>query len=335
MRQNDKRSERDATDRGRDGMRVMESFSTDMLVEGTRALAWNEIYSSQLAVTDYVPQKGDFSAGLKLGGLGQLGLARLVSGPCSIRRTDDHIGGARLYSFLIQMRGRGQLIQGSNEAVLESGDVTLCDNGVPHCYRLDGEGEMLLVRVPHDLIHDYLPYPEMLCGRRLPARGSLAPIAAGLACSLWREVEKGFASAHADSVAHQLLDLFTTSYSLAYGQEMSGPFDDAALHSEAIAYIEENICHPLLNARRTAMAIGLTTGELFSMFLKRNDSFGRLVSRRRLDRAARHLRNPRWRGSTISQVAYSVGYASVPLFSRCFHARFGITPGDYRRMEMN
>jgi len=313
----------------------MESFSTETIGTGSRALAWNEIYSARLAMTDYVPQGGDFSAGLKLGGLGQLGMARLVSGPCSIRRSDEHIGGARLYSFIVQMSGRGQLVQGSNEAVLNSGDVTLCDNGVPHCYSLDGEGEMLLVRVPGDLIHDYLPYPQILCGRRLPAREGLAPIAAGLACSLWRDVERGFTSAHADAVAHQLLDLFTTSYSLAYGEELSGPFQDATLHARATAYIEENIRDSQLNARRVAMAVDLPTGELLAMFIRRSDSFGSFVSRRRLDRAARQLRNPRWRGSTVSEVAYSVGYNSVPLFTRCFHARFGLSPGDYRKADLN
>jgi AraC-like DNA-binding protein len=317
----------------------MESFTTDKLRSGARTQAWNEIYSSQLSTTDFIPRDGDFAAGLKLGGLGQLGLARLVTGPCMIRRTDDHIGdrggGARLYSFLIQLNGKGRFLQGDNEAILHQGDVTLCDNGVPHCYSLGGDAEMMLVRVPGELIHDYLPYPDTLTGRRLPAREGLASTAAGMACSLWKRIEQGFDSAHADSVAHQLLDLFTTSYSLAYGEEMSGPFYDAGLHAKVVSYIEEHIRDPRLNARRAATAAGITTSELLAMFLRRQDSFGGYVARRRLDQAARQLRNPRWRGSTISEIAYDMGYTSVPLFTRSFHARFGVSPGDYRRTDMN
>jgi AraC-like DNA-binding protein len=30
-----------------------------------------------------------------------------------------------------------------------------------------------------------------------------------------------------------------------------------------------------------------------------------------------------------------MGYTSVPLFTRSFHARFGVSPGDYRRTDMN
>jgi len=58
----------------------MESFSTDSLVKGGRMQAWNEIYSSRLSKTDFTPQdNADFSAGLKLGGLGQIGMARLIT----------------------------------------------------------------------------------------------------------------------------------------------------------------------------------------------------------------------------------------------------------------
>jgi AraC-like DNA-binding protein len=313
----------------------MESFSTETIRRGSRALAWNEIYSARLAETEYVPRELDFSAGLKLGGLGQLGLARLVSGPCSIRRTVDHIGGPRRYSFLIQLSGQGRLAQGGRDATLLSGDVTLCDNGVPHCYDLDGAGEMLLVRVPGELIVDYLPHPDRLCGRRLPSGAGIAPIAAGLACSLWRAVERGFSADHADSLAHQLLDLFTASYSLVYGQEMSGPFADAAHHARAVAFIEENLRDPGLNARKVAVATAIGTGELLAMFMRRGDSFGGFLARRRLDRAALQLRNPRWRGSTVSEIAYGLGYTSVPLFTRSFHSRFGLSPGDYRRAPQN
>lgn len=316
----------------------MESFSTDTLRFGTRTRAWNDIYSSRLSMTDFIPQKGNFAAGLKVGELGKIGLARLVSGPCTIRRTVDHIedNRARFFSFLIQLNGEGHYVQDRAEAVLKRGDVTLCDNGVPHSYSLGGgDAEMMLVRVPDALIHDYFPYPDALCGRRLPAREGLASTAAGMACSLWRRVEQGFESAHADSIAHQLLDLFTTSYSLAYGAEMSGPYLDAALHARIASFIEENIRDPRLNPRRVAMATGVSTSELLGLFIRRGDSFGGYISRRRLDQAARQLRNPRWRGSTISEIAYGLGYTSVPLFTRNFHGRFGVSPGDYRRADLN
>jgi len=315
----------------------MESFTTETLLQGKRAQAWNEIYSTRLSATDFIPQNVDFSAGLKVGGLGQIGLARLVTGPCTIRRTDDHISGStpRLYSFLIQLNGRGHFLQGRNEAVLRQGDFTMCDNAVPHFFSLDDNAEMLLVRVPDDVINDYLPYPELLCGRRLPAAEGLTPTAGVLACSLWQRLERGFSSAHEDSVAHQLLDIISTSYSVVFGPEISGPYLDASMHERAISYIEDHIRDGDLNARGVADALGILPGELMGLFSRRGDSARAYILRRRLELAARQLRSPRWRGSTVAEIAYGLGFTSLPLFTRAYRRRFGMSPGDYRKAQFN
>ncbi|MBB5984308.1 helix-turn-helix domain-containing protein [Sphingobium lignivorans] len=315
----------------------MESFSTEALVCRGRAQAWNEIYSTRLSATDFIPQHGNFSAGLKLGGLGQISLARLVTGPCTIRRTDDHISGStpRVYSFLIQLAGRGLFHQGLNEAMLRAGDFTMCDNAVPHFFNLDDDAEMLLVRVPGDVINDYLPHPELLCGRRLPAREGLTPTAALMACGLWKQLERGFRSAHDDSIAHQLLDMISTSYSVAFGSELNGPDLDAVYQERVLNFIEDHIRDPGLNAQLVAGAIGIDAGELAAMFSRRGDSLRAYILRRRLELAARQLRNPRWRGSTVAQIAYGLGFTSLPLFTRAYRRRFGVSPGDYRKAQFN
>lgn len=315
----------------------MERFSTETLVEAARAQAWNEIYSSRLAATDFIPRKGDFSADLTLGDLGGIGLARLVTGPCTIRRTDDHIaaGMRRVYSFLIQLKGKGQFLQGENEAVLQRGDFTMCDSAVPHFYNLDDDAETLLVRVPADMIGDYLPYPDLLCGRRLPAQDGLTPTAAVMACSLWQQLERGFTSAHADSIAHQLLDMISTSYKLVFGPQINGPFADAVQHERATGFIEDHIRDPHLTQQMIAEALGLSGRDLLAMFSRRGDSLRGYILRRRLERAARQLRSPRWRGSTVAEIAYGLGFTSLPLFTRAYRRRFGLSPGDYRKAQFN
>ena len=46
----------------------------------------------------------------------------------------------------------------------------------------------------------------------------------------------------------------------------------------------------------------------------------------RLKEACRHLRSGR---VNVSQVAYELGYSSLPAFSRQFHRMLGITPREY------
>src|SRR5262249_17520501 len=104
----------------------MESVSTDTLERAGRAAAWSEMYSGLLAAADFIPADDDFSAGLALGRIGRLGLARLATGRCTIERTAAHIDARspRLYSFVVQAHGRGTFSQSGAKVVLDPGDFT-------------------------------------------------------------------------------------------------------------------------------------------------------------------------------------------------------------------
>lgn len=315
----------------------MESFSTNVLVHAGRAKAWNEIYSNRLSATEFCPQTVDFKAGLTLGGLGHIGLARLVTGPCTIQRTDDHIrsSGPHLYSFLIQLKGRGRFVQGEEEAGLDCGDFTLCDSAVPHFFSLDDEAEMMLVRVPADVIADYLPAPALLCGRRLPAREGLTPTALRMTCSLWKQLEQGLPAVHGESVAHQLMDLIAMSYSLVFGGRQDGSSCDTDLYEQAIRLIEDEIRNPDLSPSMLATELGVSSSDLATAFSRRGDRLHSCISLRRLDHVARRLRSPVWRNSMISEIAYGMGFSSLPLFTRAYTRRYGMSPGEYRRAQPN
>src|SRR5262245_60504469 len=102
----------------------METLSTDRLDRAGRAAAWSEMYSGLLAAADFIPEDDDFTAGLALGRLGRLGLARLATGRCTIRRTAEHIDARspQLYSVVVQTRGRGTFVQGGAKVLLDTGD---------------------------------------------------------------------------------------------------------------------------------------------------------------------------------------------------------------------
>src|SRR3569623_142283 len=116
----------------------MESFSTEALRSAGKAEAWNRIYSGQLAAADFIPSEKNFSAGLALSHVGQLGLARLATGRCTIRRTAAHIDRSlpQLYSIIVQARGRDIFTQGGNRVLLNSGDFALCAHAAPHSRKI-------------------------------------------------------------------------------------------------------------------------------------------------------------------------------------------------------
>jgi len=316
----------------------MESYSTETLFDAGRVVAWNNIYSSRLAVTDFIPQRGDFTAGLQLGHLGDVGLARLVTGRCTIRRTAKHIDQQcpQIYSFIIQARGNGLFAQGDHETVLHAGDFTLCGSAAPHYCAVGDGAEILLVRVPVDLILDYLPHPELLCGRRLPARAGLTPTASTMAYSLWGHIERGFSSlCYEEPIAHQLLELIAISYSMVFGGILDGPSCDSALFRQIREFIEDHLRDRKLSAGSIASALGISPSDIREMFAARNDTLRSFIHRRRLEEIARRIRDPKWRGATVSEIAYGWGFNSAAHFTRSFRARFGVSPVQYRTESIN
>ena len=310
----------------------MERVSTDALRSAGKAQAWNELYSGMLAAADFIPYEDNFSAGIQMSQVGPVGLARLATGRCAIRRTAAHIDSStpKLYSFIIQANGRGLFVQGGNRVVLNRGDFALCDHTAPHSRVLEEGAEMLLIRVPAEMIAEYLPHPEQLCGRRLPGSAGVTPSAEVWARSLWRRLEQGFSTQYEDCLAHHLLELIATSYAMVFGSAHNGEIlgGDALLSLQT--YIEDHLHDPDFKPGSIAGGLSMESRSIRKLLAESNESARSYVLRRRLLEAARRLRDPRWRGHTIAEIAHCCGFISNAMFSRSFRERYGMSPTDYR-----
>jgi len=290
------------------------------------------MYSGLLAAADVIPYGNNFSAGLMMSRVGPLGLAHLATGRCAIRRTEAHIdsNSPKLYSFIIQANGKGLFAQGGNSAVLNPGDFALCDHGLPHSRVLDDDAEMLLIRVPADMISNYIPNPQYLCGRRLPAGAGVTPSAGVMARSLWRRLEQGFSSLYEDCLAHHLLELIGTAYSMVFGSMRSDcVLDDIALLTVQ-NYIEDRLHDPDFKPSSIADGLRMDPSVVRKLFAQCNESPRSYVLRRRLEEAARRLRDPRWRGHTVAEIAHCCGFTSTAMFARSFRERYEVSPTGYR-----
>lgn len=313
----------------------MERVSTEALRSLGKAQAWNEMYSGMLAAADFIPYGDNFTAGIEMSQVGRLGLARLNTGRCAIRRTAAHIDSSspKLYSVIIQASGRGLFVQGGNRAVLNRGDFALCDHAMPHSRVLEEGAEMLLIRVPAEMMGDYLPRPEQLCGRKLPGSAGLTPSAEIWARSLWRRLEEGFSTDYEDCLAHHLLELIATSYAMVFGAGRGGDAGGNALLSLQ-NYIEDRLHDPDFKPGSIASGLSMESRNVRKLLGEANESARSYVLRRRLMEAARRLRDPRWHGHTIAEIAHCCGFTSNAMFSRAFRERYAISPTEYRdRLE--
>lgn len=303
----------------------MERVSTEGLRPAGTAQAWSALYSGVLAAADFIPFDDDFSAGLAMSQVGPLGLARLATGRCAINRTAAHIdrSSPRLYSIIIQARGRGLFSQEGNRVVLGPGDLALCDHTLPHSRVLERDAETLLIRVPAEMIAEYLPSPQPLCGRRLPAGAGLAPSAALMARGLWQRLEHGLSPQYEECFAHHLLELIGTTYAMTFGADADSLL---LLHS----HIDDRLYDPGFKAGAIGAELGFDPREVRRLFAASDESPRDYLLRRRLQEAARRLRDPRWHGHTIAEIAHGCGFASNAVFTRAFRERHDLSPTEYR-----
>jgi len=314
----------------------MERISTDALPRtggaGSRAKAWSDIYSGMLAAAEIIPDEDDFSAGLMMSHVGPVGLARLATGRCTIHRTQAHIDASApgLYSIIIQTRGKGLFAQSGQHAVLTPGDFALCDHNLPHMRTIERGAEMLLVRVPAEMMARYLPCPARLCGRRLPGSAPLIPTAGALARSLWQRLEMGLTSPHEDRIAHQLLELIATSYAMVYGAMLQGDAAESARFMTVQNFVEDRLHDPDFKPGSIAPQLHMDTRDVRRVFALHRESARAYVLRRRLEEAARRLRDPRWRGHTVAEIAHCCGFVSTAMFTRCFRKHYAMSPTEYR-----
>ena len=310
----------------------METYKASSLPARSRVTAWNELYCAQLERADLTPGDRDFEAELHLGNLGPLRVARLCCNSSAIDRTSSHIdqSGRRAYTMVLQVRGSGTLAQYGNEVALQEGDITLYDNAVPHSHAMGDNAELILLRVPAAQMREHLPTPERFCGLRLATNEGLTSAIAALICNLCRQLEGGLTSPMQDRLAHQLLEITSTAYAMAFDSLLSNSTVVNGRHSRARQYIEQHLRDPDLGPRVVAAQLRVSSRYLRMIFAASRESVSTYILRRRLEECARQLADPRWRGHSISDIAFGWGFNSAPHFSRSFRDLYGTSPREYR-----
>lgn len=309
----------------------------DCLLPRHKASAWTQAYVGQLDSVDFVPADPQgFSAEMRVHQLGQLRLARLTSEPALIELEFESGSTQRdkMASIIFQMSGRSRLEQLGNEVGLAEGDASLFDNSAPYKLELLEASSLLVLRVPLKLLKEHLPSPEWFCGRLLRHNRGLNTAIIAMALTLFETGDAELSEAHEKRMAQHLLDLVATSYAIA--------FDTQAAHSSVISgrqasiklYIEQHLRDPDLSPCSIAAQLKLSSRYLRVIFAVGNETVSAYILRRRLEECAKQIADQRWRGHSMTEIAFSWGFNSASHFTRSFRDRFGLAPRDYRRTNL-
>ncbi|MGF0238616.1 transcriptional regulator FeaR [Rhodococcus sp. IEGM1300] len=228
------------------------------------------------------------------------------------------------YYAVFQMRGSSQLEQGDNRARLDCGDIALIDACRPSDMTYNEDSRQLSLIVPRQVLERGSHFSGVNCATRIAGNTPLAALANQLVLDTrqrdWLDMNES--EAVLDALASLLLPGISSRHSGADSHERQ--------FRKIIAYIDAHISAQALCPELIASEVGISVRGLYRMFSKRGLVVAQYIKHRRLDFCAENLRRAPGE-QKLSALCYAWGFSDSSYFSSAFKARFGVSPGVYRK----
>mgnify|MGYP001089118650 FL=1 len=137
-----------------------------------------------------------------------------------------------------------------------------------------------------------------------------------------------------ERAGRHLLDVLASAFVPMLDERTSASAIMSGRYWKVKLFIEQHLRDPQLSPSLIARKLHLSDRYLRMIFAVSDEAPSAYILRRRLEECARHLRDPRWRSHSITDIAFSWGFNSAPHFARSFRARFHCSPRDYRQQRL-
>ena len=284
------------------------------------------------------PEGGDdwvFSGSVETMPLGAGRLNRVVATSHLVLRTKAEISRSPAECFYLNYKTRGEcrIGQRGQEVVIRPGDVGLFDSTQPFALEHRRESDlavssfMLPFQALRDRLPDGLPCKPLL----ISGHPTLGYLVRETAATFAREAER------LDGLeATRLFDMLLDLVAMAIARNGQARVDTRGSRGSALllalkTYVDDHHARTGLDAKQVADAFRLSVRYLHRLFEQSPVTFGDYLISRRLESGASALTASGEPQSSIAAIALASGFADPAHFQRAFKARYGCTPGDWRR----
>jgi len=318
-------------------MTVAAEFSTLLVPPNRRVARWTEAAFDRFVESAFeVLDEDGFIATMHHRELAKLSLTRINSAGHNRKRVtrSQHQVARATEDFVlvsIQLQGTCRVIQGTREAILVPGQFAIYDSTRPYELILEEDYQQAVLRVPRATLLPRLGDADLtalaVAAEALPARMLSQMVRA--AC----DPGTPLSSAQSLDVADGVLSVLTGGLRGLQGEGDMTPRAGARQIARVKSHVAENLGDPHLTVGRISRSLGLSTSYLHKIFRTEGTTLERWIWECRLAACRQALRDSRWSGRTISDIAFSFGFSDAAHFSRSFHQRFGITPRAWRQAD--
>ncbi|WP_189945537.1 helix-turn-helix transcriptional regulator [Streptomyces roseolus] len=226
----------------------------------------------------------------------------------------------------------------AHEGRVTSGGLVLADSARPVTVSGTAGSALAVLRVPRPLV----PYPDDVLvrttGRAYDATTGVASLLLPLLLSLATAEGPWGAEAGRDGLTTRLMNQAADLLTSLVAEEAernacpgaSGLSDaDRRAVDEIRRWVNSRLPDPRLRPDAIAEAHHISVRRLYKLFTGENGTLSRWIQQRRLEECRREL--GRGGGTAkVQAVAQRWGFATAAHFSRCFRARYGMSPSEWR-----
>jgi AraC-like DNA-binding protein len=300
-------------------MGSLETFSTRLVAPERRQSFWCELVAETFPGMSIDVPVG-ICADLARWRLGRIAMARALSARARIERQ----GSDKERHIVLHYQRRGQLVirQGRAVTMAGAGDIVIVGDDRPYSIEISDRNDCLVVDMSADMLDDDVSGREWHA-HLLPGSDPQVTLLRGMIEGLWCERNQlSQMSDQTDQVVASLAHMAMRRHTPANATDERGG-------RAVFAYVARHLSDPDLGTARIAGALGLSPRAVQKAFARRAGATPTgFITDMRLQRAAEMLTCSG--STTVTEIAFEVGFSDSAFFSRCFRRRFGVSPTQWR-----
>jgi AraC-like DNA-binding protein len=230
----------------------------------------------------------------------------------------------------LQLEGEGVVRQDGRDALLCSGDFTLCDGARHYEIGCPSGSRMLVLGIPAAQLRRHIACPESLAATAVRAGTGASGLLSGFLRQCWLQCRHTLDGESAGQIAAAILNVLGAAYAKVPRTHTERSSRGTAHRIRIINYIHAHLYDADLSPAQIARACRITTRYLHYLFSDGEETVTRYILARRLEASSQALLADSQRGRTVTAIAFDHGFNSATHFGRVFRAQFGTTPREYR-----
>lgn len=305
----------------------------DSVDSGRGCEQWREDMATTFFPVDIVATAHDYhlvTGELSIATIGSISIGEMSSNALDFRRTPATIrrgdmGGVKVS---VQLRGKGVIVQGGREAVLNPGDFAVYDTSAPYAMRDTSGFDTPVLMFPRASLKITSDELTKASAQRIPGDRGIGALVSQFLVALRPRLRAGIL-ATTPLMEGAILDL-VSAVAVDHTQ-FGGTPSRTSIVTSARAFIEAHLAEPDLDASKGAAAMHISLRYLQKLFAAGGLAVAGWIRSRRLERCRRAFQDARLSGESVSAMAARHGLHNSAHFSRIFKAPYGVSPTEYRQ----